>query len=82
MNVDYFYVDEQDDVTTTEFETDSYSDLQVALSWKMPLGDASIGWVLAGRNLLDDEPRHHASFIKDFAPAPSLTIEAGLRLNF
>ncbi|MDG2276811.1 MAG: TonB-dependent receptor, partial [Pseudomonadales bacterium] len=82
LNVDYLYVGEQDDVTTTEFKTDSYNDLQVALSWKMPLGNASIEWVLAGRNLLDDEQRHHASFIKDFAPAPGRTIEAGLRLNF
>ncbi len=82
VNVDYLYVGEQDDVTTTEFETDSYNDLQVALSWKIPLGNASIEWVLAGRNLLDDEQRHHASFIKDFAPAPGRTIEAGLRLNF
>ena len=82
MNIDYFYVDEQDDVTTNEFETDSYNDLQVSLSYKMPLGDASLEWVLAGRNLTDEEQRHHASFIKDFAPAPGRTIEAGLRLNF
>jgi iron complex outermembrane receptor protein len=82
LNFDYLYVDEQDDVTTNEFKTDSYNDLQVSLGWKMPIGRASIEWVLAGKNLLDDEQRHHSSFIKDLAPAPGRTIEAGLRLIF
>lgn len=82
VNVDYIYVDEQDDVTETEFETASYNDLQISLGWKMPIGDTLVEWVLAGRNLLDDEQRHHASFIKEFAPAPGRTIEAGLRVNF
>jgi iron complex outermembrane receptor protein len=35
-----------------------------------------------GKNLTDDEQRYHASFIKDFAPQPGRTIEAGIRMRF
>jgi iron complex outermembrane recepter protein len=35
-----------------------------------------------GRNLTDDEQRQHSSFIKDLAPMPGRTIEAGLRARF
>ena len=35
-----------------------------------------------GKNLTDDEQRLHTSFIKDFAPEPGRTIEAGVRLSF
>jgi len=37
---------------------------------------------LHGKNLGDEEQRHHVSFIKDFAPAPGRTLLAGLRVNF
>jgi iron complex outermembrane receptor protein len=37
---------------------------------------------LQGRNLTDQDQRQHTSFIKDFAPMPGRTVEAGLRARF
>ena len=55
--------------------------------------DLSVNWVhytdqletlifLKGSNLLDEEIRDHASFIKDIAPRPGRSITAGFRLTF
>ena len=69
-------------MTEFEFPTDSYDDLSVFLGYATAFGDTDIDVFLQGRNLTDDEQRNHSSFIKDFAPRPGLTWEAGIRLNF
>ena len=37
---------------------------------------------LKATNLLDEDIRHHASLLKDLAPAAGRAIEVGLRLEF
>ncbi len=81
-SVDYLIVDEQDDIAPQELVTDEYDDLRASVRVTVPAGDTSIDLFLIGKNLTDDEQRHHASFIKDFAPAPGRTVEAGLRISF
>ena len=72
---------EQDDVTDAELPTDSYEDLRAYVGFKFDAGPTEATIFLQGRNLTDDEQRHHSSFIKDFAPAPGRTIEAGVRVS-
>ena len=48
------------------------------LAYRLNLGNNLLELFLTGRNLTDDEQRYHTSFIKDFAPQPGRTIEAGV----
>ena len=48
----------------------------------MPCGAADCTLFFQGRNLGDEEQRNHASIVKDFAPAPGRTLEAGIRVAF
>ena len=81
-SLDYLRVTKQDDVAPQELETDAYNDLRAYLGADVPLGDGTLQLFLSGRNLTDDEQRRHTSFIKDFAPAPGRSVEAGLRVLF
>jgi len=83
LSVDYVRSTRQGDVTDAELPTEAFNDLRAYLGADIPLGGgAKLTAFVAGRNLTDDEQRAHASFIKDFAPAPGRTIEAGVRFVF
>ncbi len=81
-SVDYTHVTEQDDVAENELVTARHEDLRIYVGAEFGFGDSSVSVFAEGRNLTDDEQRHHTSFIKDFAPAPGRTVEAGVRLVF
>ncbi|WP_395375099.1 TonB-dependent receptor [Marinicella sp. W31] len=81
-NLDYVLVDDQDDVTEFELPTDSYDLLNLDISYVFLTGTTETTLFLRGNNLLDEEIRDHASFIKDIAPRPGRSISAGVRFNF
>ncbi len=83
LEVDYLRAGSQGDVRPGEFATDAYDDLRAYLGfdWAVTEG-ADLTLFVLGKNLTDDEQRLHTSFIKDVAPQPGRTIEAGLRLTF
>ena len=81
-NVDYVRASEQDDVAEFELPSDSYDDLRARIAWRMRPGDMVVDLFVAGRNLTDDEQRLHTSVVKDLAPQPGRTIEAGVRMRF
>ena len=60
---------EQDDVAALETPTDGYKKVDAYVTW-WPMG-ADTGWklMLRGENLLNEEIRNHASFLKDTVPA-------------
>ena len=62
--------------------SDSYDDLRARIAWRLRLGGMTVDLFVAGRNLTDDEQRLHTSVVKDLAPQPGRTIEAGLRMRF
>jgi iron complex outermembrane receptor protein len=80
----YLRVDSQtDDVAPQEFGTDGYYDLNLYLGYQIKISEqANMEIFVHGKNLGDQEQRHHVSFIKDFAPAPGRTLLAGVRVNF
>ncbi len=81
--VDYLRASAQGDVRPGEFKTDAYDDLRAYLGYDWAMTEAAdLTLFVQGKNLTDDEQRLHTSFIKDFAPEPGRTIEAGLRLSF
>ena len=82
LTANYLHVDAQNSVADFELPTQGYEDLSFGVSRYMTLNNYEVQLFLNGRNLTDDEQRHHASFVKDFAPAPGRAIEAGIRMSF
>lgn len=80
--VDYVRASEQDNVADFELPSDSHVDLRARIAWRTYLADKTLDLFVAGRNLTDDEQRLHTSVVKDLAPQPGRTIEAGLRVRF
>lgn len=81
-SLDHTWVRDQNDVADFELPTDGYRDLRAFVGADLPLGGQTLTLFLQGRNLTDQEQRQHSSFIKDTAPLPGRTIEAGLRARF
>jgi len=81
-SIDYLRVNNQRRVADFELPTDSYEDLSVLVQRKMNLAGNEVNVFLHGRNLTDDEQRHHGSIVKDFAPAPGRRWEVGIRMDF
>ena len=81
-NVDYVRASEQDEVAEFELPSEGYDDLRARIALRFRPGDTTVDLYLAGRNLTDDEQRLHTSVVKDLAPQPGRTIEAGLRMRF
>ena len=82
MAVDYLRVNNQRRVAEFELPTDSYEDLSVFIQRKFALASNEVRVFLHGRNLTDDEQRHHGSIVKDLAPAPGRRWEIGVRMDF
>jgi len=80
--IDYLLVNNQRRVAGFELPTDSYDDLSVFIQRTLALGNNEVNLFLHGRNLTDDEQRHHGSIVKDFAPAPGRRWEIGVRMDF
>ena len=78
-SLDFMRVFEQDEPGPQELATDAYDDVRVFVA--LDLG-TNARLFFQGRNLTDEEQRQHTSFIKEFAPLPGRTLEAGLRLAF
>ncbi len=81
LTLDYAKTSDQDDNADFELPTEGFDDLRAYLGYGWKLDDSLLEIFVAGRNLTDDEQRHHSSFIKDFAPQPGRTIEGGIRLT-
>ena len=81
-NVDYVRAWKQEDVAEFELPSDSYDDLRARIAWRLRPGDRVVDLFVAGRNLTNDEQRPHTSVVKDLAPLPGRTIEAGVRMRF
>jgi len=81
-SIDYLRVDNQRRAADFEFPTDSYEDLSLFIQRTFAIASNEVNVFLHGRNLTDDEQRHHGSIVKDFAPAPGRRWEIGFRMDF
>ncbi|MDG2339319.1 MAG: TonB-dependent receptor [Gammaproteobacteria bacterium] len=75
-------VGDQNDTGLGEIRTEGFDDLRLHINYTMDIGRSSVELFLSGRNLTDDEQRYHTTFIKDLAPQPGRTVEAGVRVYF
>ena len=82
-NVRLVRVDNQDDVSRFENETDGYTLLSVYADYDIQVrGDSELKLFLRGNNLMDEEVRNHASMLKNFAPEPGRSLQFGIRYDF
>ena len=81
-NLDYVHAFKQEDVAEFELPTDAYGDLRAYLAWDLGWDEAAFTLFLQGHNLTNQEQRQHTSLLKDLAPEPGRTIEAGVRIRF
>ena len=75
-------VGSQSDLAANETGSDSYYNLNFYTDYHFDLRAGSGLVFLKATNLLDEDIRHHASLLKDLAPAAGRAIEVGLRLEF
>ncbi|MEX2469846.1 MAG: TonB-dependent receptor, partial [Pseudohongiellaceae bacterium] len=73
----------QDDEGELELPTDAYTSVSLYADYHWLLaGDSELTVFLKGDNLLDEEIRNHASFLKNYAPEPGRGFRVGLRFEY
>ncbi len=73
----------QDAVPTDALSTDGYTMLDLNLSWQFkPLGPVTPLLFFAITNLLDQDARDAASFLRDIAPLPGRNFTGGVQMTF
>lgn len=81
LSIDYRHVFKQTNTAISEDSTDGYNLLSFDLFWR-PNNFEGGELFIQGRNLLNEDGRHHQSFLKDEAPITGRTIMTGLRFQF
>ena len=72
----------QSSLSNNELPTNAYTSVELDLAYRIATKSTDWYLFLKGKNLLDEEIRDHASFIKDLAPRAGRHWVAGVRLNF
>jgi iron complex outermembrane receptor protein len=71
----------QDRTSDNELATDGYTNVSLLATYKLPT-TMNLELFAKGNNLLDQEIREHASFLKDLAPQAGRSVLVGLRADF
>jgi iron complex outermembrane recepter protein len=73
---------EQSDTAPNESDSDSFTELELDLSHRFTVRGGEWTLFAQAKNLLDEEIRHHTSFLKDVAPQPGRSVRVGIRYEF
>ncbi|WP_116811924.1 TonB-dependent receptor domain-containing protein [Steroidobacter cummioxidans] len=79
--LEYYRVNEQDNIADFESVTPGYDMLNLTLSYS-PRGERGAVVYLRGTNLLDEVVWNHASYLAHVVPLPGRGVTAGLRVSF
>ncbi|MDP3087540.1 MAG: TonB-dependent receptor [Methylotenera sp.] len=71
----------QNNTATNELNTDGYTNVTALLAYKLPT-KLNVELFAKANNLLNDEIREHASFLKDISPAGERALMIGARADF
>jgi iron complex outermembrane receptor protein len=81
--VELRYAFEQDNTGPEETSTDDYLKLNLDVNYRLDLGNGITAVLFArAENLLDEEIRHHTSFVKEEAALPGRNFTIGARVEF
>lgn len=79
--MDVLYAFKQNIVADNELKTDGYTNLSALVAYKLPV-KYHVELFAKANNLLNDEIREHASFLKDISPAGARAVLIGARADF
>ncbi|PKO51814.1 MAG: TonB-dependent receptor, partial [Betaproteobacteria bacterium HGW-Betaproteobacteria-20] len=79
--LDVLHAFKQNRTAQNELATDGYTDMSALVSYKLPT-KANMELFAKANNLLNQEIREHASFLKDISPAGERSILFGMRADF
>jgi iron complex outermembrane recepter protein len=79
--LDVLHAFKQNDIAENELKTNAYTNVSAILAYKLPI-KTNVELFAKANNLLNDEIREHASFLKDIAPAGARAILVGARADF
>lgn len=79
--LEYYHVDQQDDIAEYELQTPGYDMLNLTLSYGAADGKGLTVY-LRGTNLLDELVWNHSSFLANVVPLPGRSLNAGMRFAF
>ena len=79
--LDLIRVFKQNNTSDNELATDGYTNVSAILAYKLPL-KFNVELFAKANNLLNDEIREHASFLKDISPAGERSLLIGARADF
>ena len=79
--LEYYHVDEQDDIAEHEVQTPGYDMLNLTLSYGA-VDAKGLTVYLRGTNLLDELAWNHSSFLANVVPLPGRSLNAGMRFAF
>ncbi len=79
--LDVLHAFKQNKTADNELETDGYTNMTALVAYKLPT-KLNVELFAKANNLLDDEIREHASFLKDISPAGERSLLFGLRGDF
>lgn len=82
MNLDYVHVSKQDSLSEFELPTEGYDDVSFGANLILTSTNTESLVFIKIQNLLNEEIREHASFIKDIAPRPARSLSTGIRITF
>ncbi|MEJ2514179.1 MAG: TonB-dependent receptor [Gammaproteobacteria bacterium] len=80
--VEAVYHDDQQHTADFESETSAYTLVNADFVYSLDFGRARTLLFVRGKNLLDVDGRRSVSFLKDSAPIPGRSLEAGVRVGF
>lgn len=72
----------QNRVASEEPSSEAYSHLNIAISYRLPVGDSDLSINLTGKNLTDEYGQLHTSYLKQYAPVRGRNIHLGASLAF
>jgi len=75
-------VNDQEDVGRLELATDGYTLVSIYADYHIAVGDSEVKLFARGDNLLDEQIRNHASFLKLFSPEPGRGVTVGVRYEY
>ncbi len=75
-------VDDQEDVARLELATDGYTLVSIYADYHIAVGDSELKLFARGDNLLDEQVRNHASFLKLYSPEFGRGVTLGVRYEY
>ena len=78
----YISYADQNKASANELPTEGFDMLDLEVGYSIESGDSDLMLFLKAKNLLDEEARDHASFVKDVAPRPGRSLVLGARYQF